>query len=534
MDRLATEHNKGVHGKFHMAPADGVAGGCIAAIHHLPVSKSDGCEAVPSESNMPGEEGKSQPIMVDSGGTLVKPDMKIEASGASPPKPPKAFHMSSAADTLKREHPLRYYGEKLIALKRFLPHMPEQGVKESLVSCKNDPKTCFHNFVEGGIFSSLSNSAILANTIYIGYETNIKMETEYTRLTTGENNTVVTDTGEYFFTCFFVTELLMRMCAQKGDFVWGKDFGWNCFDTILILMSLIQMVANTGSNLSVFRIFRIFRLVRVLKLIHRVPALESLKVMVHGIMGCTFPLLWTSLIIVLIIYAFGVFFMSIVAGYLSEVDASTLPQDDVKYALVQSLHLKFGSMYKIMCLLFEGISGGDPWASLSDELKEIGEGVYMCFAIYVIFVTLGVLNIVTGFFVDGTIEATNNAKDEILRRAQDRKTAMIELIGELFHRIDDDESGMLSWEELENHLHDDELQEYFLVLEMDPSEAKDLFRLLDINGSGQVNIDDFTNGCLRIMGTPRNLDICACMFQGKRILLVLETIASALSIPVNH
>merc|ERR1712137_899684 len=153
----------------------------------------------------------------------------------------------------------------------------------------------------------------------------------------------------------------------------------------------------------------------------------------------------------------------------------------------------------------------------------------ICFALYIVFVTLGVLNIVTGFFVGGTIEASTTAKDEILRRAQENKAVMVELMGELFHRMDDDASGMLSWEELENHLYDDELQEYFLVLEMHPSEAKDLFRILDINGSDQVNIDDFTNGILKFMGTPRNLDICACLFQGKRIMLVLETLVSALS-----
>merc|ERR1712137_1195884 len=356
------------------------------------------------------------------------------------------------------------------------------------------------------------------------------MESEYARLTSGESTIVAPETGEYFFTCFFVTELIMRVCAQKSAFVLGRDVGWNLFDTILISISLFQMVSNTGSNLSVFRIFRIFRLVRLLKVIHRIRVLESLKVMVHEILQCTFPLFWASLILILLIYAFGVFFMSVVAGYLSEVDVSTLSQDEANLDLVQNLNLKFGSMYKSMCLLFEGITGGDPWASLSVEMKQIGEGVYICFAVYIVFVTLGVLNIVTGFFVDGTIEASQNAKDEMLRRAQERKTIMIELIGGLFHRMDDDASGTLSWEELESHLHDEELQEYFLVLEMHPSEAKDLFHLLDIEGLGEVSIDDFCNGCLKIMGTPRNLDICACMFQGQKIMLVLERIASALSI----
>merc|ERR1712107_45973 len=110
-----------------------------------------------------------------------------------------------------------------------------------------------------------------------------------------------------------------------------------------------------------------------------------------------------------------------------------------------------------------------------------------------------------------------------------KKNTMGQLVGELFTQLDTDQSGKLSYEELDSHLHDDALQEYFCVLEMEPEEAKDLFSVLDIRGEGEVSITDFTNGCLKIMGAPKNLDICTCLCQGKRMVILLESISACIT-----
>jgi len=222
-------------------------------------------------------------------------------------------------------------------------------------------------------------------------------------------------------------------------------------------------------------------------------------------------------------YAFGVFFMSGLSGTMQEMD---YPPDDAEQ--IEMLDVKFGSVYRTIASLFEGISGGNDWGGIAEEMRAVSEGLYVCFALYVVFVTLGVLNIVTGFFVDGTMQANVNAREEMLKAAQAKKNTMIQLIGELFTQLDTNSSGTLSFDELETHLHDESLQEYFCVLEMEPEEAKDLFCLLDVRGEGEVSISNFTQGCLKIMGVPKNLDICTCMYLSKRMLVLLETIAAGM------
>merc|ERR550532_3740074 len=196
---------------------------------------------------------------------------------------------------------------------------------------------------------------------------------------------------------------------------------------------------------------------------------------------------------------------------------------------VDSLDTGFGTVYHTITSLFEAVTGGNDWAGIAEHMRTVSEYLYVCFALYVVFITLGVLNIVTGFFVDGTMQANVNAREEMLKQAQEKKNTMIQLVGELFTQLDTDQSGKLSYEELNSHLHDEALQEYFCVLEMEPEEAKDLFCLLDIRGEGEVSITDFTSGCLKIMGAPKNLDICTCLYQSRRMIILLEGMAAAMS-----
>merc|ERR1712137_955433 len=178
------------------------------------------------------------------------------------------------------------------------------------------------------------------------------------------------------------------------------------------------------------------------------------------------------------------------------------------------------------------ISGGDDWAGLAENLREIGDGYYLCFALYVMFVSLGVLNIVTGFFVDGTIQASANQKDLMLKAAHEKRNTMLEMLGDLFVHLDADQSGKISSEEFESHLSDETVQEYFCVLEIQLEEARDLFRILDTGRTGEVSIEEFTNGCLKITGSPTSFDILACLFESRKILASLESLKTLLEHPL--
>eukprot|EP00811_Abedinium_folium_P005922 NODE_1544_length_2442_cov_2.793089.p1 GENE.NODE_1544_length_2442_cov_2.793089~~NODE_1544_length_2442_cov_2.793089.p1 ORF type:complete len:362 (-),score=121.85 NODE_1544_length_2442_cov_2.793089:221-1306(-) len=320
----------------------------------------------------------------------------------------------------------------------------------------------------------------------------------------------------------------MRIAVDKGSFILGDECWWNLTDSTLILASLVELCADTGSNSSVWRIIRMFRLVRLLKLIKNTPLLTSLKSMIFGIIQCLVPLFWAVSLLWLISFTFGVYFMAGISVHLRNHDVPDMSVDTATVEDLTTLDFYYGTLYKSILTLTWGITGGADWSDLASPLKRIAESYYLVFLFYIYLICLGVLNIVTGYFVDGTLTATMNSREEIMREALARKAAVLEMLEQVFRILDVDASGTISFEELERSIDNDELQDYFKVLDLNSSDAKALFHSLDRDGSGEVTIGDFVSGCLRVTGTAKTIDLVSVLFLTQRILGVLESISAAI------
>merc|ERR1719189_75596 len=84
---------------------------------------------------------------------------------------------------------------------------------------------------------------------------------------------------------------------------------------------------------------------------------------------------------------------------------------------------------------------------------------------------------------------------------------MINNLREFFTKMDMNRNGTISWEEFEAHLGSDRLMAFFKDIDLCMSEAKGLFMLLDSDGSGQIDMDEFLTGCLNLRGPARALDM---------------------------
>merc|ERR1712190_455439 len=69
---------------------------------------------------------------------------------------------------------------------------------------------------------------------------------------------------------------------------------------------------------------------------------------------------------------------------------------------------------------------------------------------------------------------------------------------------------------IEDHLQSEAVQEYFKAIDVDPSEAKHLFEMLDINGSGKIDLEEFLSGCLRMQGPAKALDLLLMTRESRR------------------
>merc|ERR1712151_1422577 len=75
-----------------------------------------------------------------------------------------------------------------------------------------------------------------------------------------------------------------------------------------------------------------------------------------------------------------------------------------------------------------------------------------------------------------------------------------------------------------------EARAFFASLEIEVETAWEIFKLLDIDGGGTLDIEEFVTGCLRLRGPAKALDVARVFEMGRRtdemMTIVLEQLES--------
>merc|ERR1712032_91349 len=122
---------------------------------------------------------------------------------------------------------------------------------------------------------------------------------------------------------------------------------------------------------------------------------------------------------------------------------------------------------------------------------------------------MGVLNIVTGVFVENANRITQSDEDHVIMEELDNRRKWLEDVKSLFMAANSDGTGQLSWQKFKHHVEDVRVQAYFrkLGVDVESRSAHGLFQLLDFDGDGKVDVDEFAMGIQEIHGTAAKMDI---------------------------
>merc|ERR1719382_1543406 len=88
----------------------------------------------------------------------------------------------------------------------------------------------------------------------------------------------------------------------------------------------------------------------------------------------------------------------------------------------------------------------------------------------------------------------------------------------LFDKLDSTQTGEISISEIEEHLESEEVREFFRSIDVDVCEARWLFDMLDHDGSGTVDFQEFLAGCLRLQGPAKAIDLVLVMRELRECL----------------
>mmetsp|Transcript_92157 Transcript_92157/g.173695 ORF Transcript_92157/g.173695 Transcript_92157/m.173695 type:complete len:131 (+) Transcript_92157:3-395(+) len=107
------------------------------------------------------------------------------------------------------------------------------------------------------------------------------------------------------------------------------------------------------------------------------------------------------------------------------------------------------------------------------------------------------------------------------------KENMVKEMVQLFLEMDEDDSGTLTWDEFQEHLRDEKVKAYFMALDLDMTSVKRIYHHLDHGGKGVVTLHEFVEGCIRLRGTAKMVDITSLQEQVRFCTTVIQQIARA-------
>jgi hypothetical protein len=321
------------------------------------------------------------------------------------------------------------------------------------------------------------------------------------------------------FCALFTVELGLRWKAEGFvDFFRTQEMSWNVLDVVVVGGSLIEMGLDFMSfltnseksealqNVSVLRVLRVVRIVRIARVIRVMRFFRELRMMIFSILGCLKNLMWVLVVLGMTFYVFGVAFTSAVTDYLDTPEKWRDEENEL-------LCFQFGTIDKAFLSLFMSMSGGNDWSAYYETLVVLPPWYRFGFLMFIIFCLFAVVNIVTGVFVESALQSNVKDRDIVVHEELQTKKQYLQAMQEIFEEMDEDGKGTISLCEFEDKLQDERVIAYFNVLKLDVSDAVILFQLLDGDQSDEVGIDEFLEGCYKLQGESRSLDMKIMQYE---------------------
>lgn len=352
---------------------------------------------------------------------------------------------------------------------------------------------------------------VVTNSIYIG------MEVQYSMTNLSNAGNFVFHIIGAIYAFLFTIELGLRIWGLGcRTFFCSQDWAWSLLDIFIVATSLwefglflMDALATDGdagsisgvSGLKAFRIVRLTRLLKTVKLMRIFRFVLALRMLITSILHTLKSLFWALILLLLIVYVFAVLFVQAVHDHRTEVGVSLSEEE------ISAYDRYFDSLPTTMITLFMSISSGVSWEHAMFPLMKISPLWMLCFLFFVSFTYFAVLNVITAVFCESAIESAQNDQFTVVQSILANKESHLEKVRTLFLRLGAADNGFITFQMLEESINSEAVHEYFQSLGLDIWDAWTFFRLLDSDGGGEVEVEEFLMGCLRLRGPATAMDM---------------------------
>eukprot|EP00927_Polykrikos_kofoidii_P083784 TRINITY_DN8660_c0_g1_i1.p1 TRINITY_DN8660_c0_g1~~TRINITY_DN8660_c0_g1_i1.p1 ORF type:complete len:643 (-),score=80.46 TRINITY_DN8660_c0_g1_i1:82-2010(-) len=354
---------------------------------------------------------------------------------------------------------------------------------------------------------SVTLSLIVLNILFLGLQANEEIMKHAKPQSFDSGRQYVFNYIETAFCAAFVFEILLVLLANRREL--GARFKWFIFDFLLMALAVaeeaVKLLNLDAPNLNVLRIIRFLRLTRLLRFIRLLRAFRELRVVIMSIISCIKSLVWTMVLLAVVVYLMAVLLLMIIASSEKRVFEDT--------DLGKLRRLYYQDLLRAMVTLFQTITGGVGWDDVSKPIEDLFPGSWVLFVVYVSFFMFAIMGVATGVFVDQAMKAIAQDQSLVALDQRGRRDATLKEIRDLFRQVVGNDK-LVSAGTLQGIMNQPEVRSCFKQLDMETWDLQTFIELVDTNDE-LIDIDCFINGCFRLKGMAKNIDVVALRYECK-------------------
>jgi len=376
---------------------------------------------------------------------------------------------------------------------------------------RNGLQRCFARIVEAKPFEALCATVIALNCVQMTLDTNRSVREALTEST--DENAEWLQTAGISFAFFYIFEWILRVGLHQIVYFVGEDWKWNVLDTVLVALACQEVlnvltkllvrgdeVEEASNNFTFIRIVRIVKISKAFRIVRLLRVFRELRLMLSLVLGCARSMSWGIMLILLVSFVFGICMTQGTILYLTNgrIHDPVVREDIIEY---------WGSVGISMNSLFMASTSGESWIVMARPLMDIHMGFYFVFLLYLLFFLIVVVNSMTGIFLDATAQNATQDQQIIIMEELRKKAMYVKRFKNIWRQLDDDNSGDVSLKEIVYHMSDPSLSAFMSNLEVDICDVVQFFEALSHDGEILVDADTFVDGCLKLKGWARSVDL---------------------------
>mmetsp|Transcript_21335 Transcript_21335/g.61685 ORF Transcript_21335/g.61685 Transcript_21335/m.61685 type:complete len:643 (-) Transcript_21335:28-1956(-) len=368
--------------------------------------------------------------------------------------------------------------------------------------------------VDSRAFEAICALVIMLNGAFTVLTTNYEMENP------GRGLTPFMATVELVFMCFYTLELILKLIVHRGYFFCNHDMQWNIFDFLLVVLAIYDTLftefysagdIRSGTNVTFMRVLRILKMAKILRVVRVMRFFAELRLILNSLLGSLASLFWSIVMLALIFYIFALIFVQGSADYIADL----LQGDAVRGGCgEQCVRRLFGSVGETMLTLYQSSTSGIDWKEPYEAIESTGLQNAALFIFFIAFIQIALLNILTGIFVENAMKLAQPDRDTLALKHRANEIAQKEELRRMCQEMNGYRDAFKK-EDFQQALNHSKYRNYLQIIGLDIKDATLFFDMLASANEGEVDIEDFINGCMRLKGAATSIDMQHLVFETK-------------------